>query len=347
MSTSVSAKKRIDYFDIAKGFGIFFVVWAHAGAPGQNMMYQFHMPFFMLISGILFSSKKSIPEYIKGKILSLYVPFAFWNLLFYTAKSLVHHVALSKILIFDFKILLTIEKDGEFFGATWYLGALLIISILYKLLDTALKKVRFRSLVLLGFFSCVMVLGFCVDLPYMFSRTAVLSAFFAGGVVIKDYKRYFSKIKSLPVALLCIAGFVFIALNNYAKMNQNDYSSPVLFVIGSLLASYGLMCLSIYLDRVRIRFLLPVKKALTLLGKRSMDILIWQFVTFRAAILLQMFIKHDEITISNLLSHYPRYFSSNGWWLVYLAVGLVLPILFCSIFRSGPWGKFFKKTHLF
>ena len=69
--------QRLEYLDIAKGIGILLVVWAHAKGPFQSHIYQFHMPFFFLISGYLYSSKKNFLEYLKGKICSLYIPFVF------------------------------------------------------------------------------------------------------------------------------------------------------------------------------------------------------------------------------------------------------------------------------
>ena len=44
----MSSSKRIEWLDIAKGIGIFLVVYAHARAPYSSYIYNFHMPFFSL-----------------------------------------------------------------------------------------------------------------------------------------------------------------------------------------------------------------------------------------------------------------------------------------------------------
>ena len=42
------------------------------------------------------------------------------------------------------QILLTLNKDGQFFGATWFLGSLFLVSVFYKLLDTYLRDWKYR-----------------------------------------------------------------------------------------------------------------------------------------------------------------------------------------------------------
>ena len=41
-------KNRISYIDIAKGIGIFLVIWGHIilSGPAYNIIYAFHMPLF-------------------------------------------------------------------------------------------------------------------------------------------------------------------------------------------------------------------------------------------------------------------------------------------------------------
>lgn len=81
-------KTRISYFDIAKGIGILMVVWAHARGPFSRYIYQMHMPFFFIISGLLYISDKPLRQYLARKVKNLYIPFVFWNILFYSVKTI-------------------------------------------------------------------------------------------------------------------------------------------------------------------------------------------------------------------------------------------------------------------
>lgn len=78
----------------------------------------------------------------------------------------------------------------------------------------------------------------------------------------------------------------------------------------------------------------------------SIDIVIWQFVVFRLVIFAQLLAYGEKISISNILSYYPIYSSDNGWWLIYLIVGIVGSLEIGKILRIGIWGKILKRMHV-
>lgn len=71
---------RVEWVDVAKGVGIVLVVLAHA-LPKDHVIWQFinqfHMPFFFMISGYLYSTKTSWVKFVVRKIKTLWVPFVF------------------------------------------------------------------------------------------------------------------------------------------------------------------------------------------------------------------------------------------------------------------------------
>lgn len=73
--------KRIKWIDIAKGIAIILVVLSHVDGPGKFYIEQFHMPFFMLISGYLYTGNKSslCETIIKNKIIILAICFLEYN----------------------------------------------------------------------------------------------------------------------------------------------------------------------------------------------------------------------------------------------------------------------------
>lgn len=336
---------RIDYYDIAKGIGILLVVWAHGSGPFSRYIYQFHMPFFFLISGLLYNSKSSLKRFIGAKIKSLYVPFVFWNILFYTIKSVLRGVSSNTILRNVLLIILTLSKDGEFFGATWFLGALFLVSIIYKLFDTLMLEVKYRDFVLLGFSSILTLVAMQITFPYMLSRTVICGWYFSLGVVLKNNKDKLNNFVCFGSALAAGCTFLLIAHFGSANMGKNSYRYPLQFILGAVLASYALLYICCEFDK-RAKILMPVKKLLIYLGKHSLDIVIWQFVSFRLVILLQMYMNGELITLDNVLSYYPCYSTANGWWLVYTIVGTCVPIALCEFLRCGYWGKILKKIHI-
>ena len=70
--------KRMDWADLCKFVGIFFMVWGHAGvSPGVDVyLHSFHMPVFFFLSGYLLSvSKHRLPEMLASRFKSLIIPY--------------------------------------------------------------------------------------------------------------------------------------------------------------------------------------------------------------------------------------------------------------------------------
>lgn len=130
-------KNRIEWVDIAKGIGIILVLWGHGMSSFYDEIYRFHMPLFFLLSGYLYNSKCGLKDFCMKKMYSLYVPFVVWNILGVILEALL--IGNGSIIKRVMGVFLTIDKSGAFFGATWFLGALFVTSILYKLLDTYLN----------------------------------------------------------------------------------------------------------------------------------------------------------------------------------------------------------------
>ncbi|MFR5029307.1 MAG: acyltransferase family protein, partial [Coprococcus sp.] len=247
-----------------------------------------------------------------------------------------------------FKVLLTIEKDGQFLGATWFLGALFLTSIIYKLIDTYIKNSKFKPFVMLLLSVTAGITGFTITFDHMLSRVLVLSMFFGFGVFVKTYIENFKSVDCCALAIVSALIFLIIGKYNSANMNANQYRYPLLFVVGAVGASYALLYFCRWIDMLckKIHVLEYIKNIGTFFGRNSLDILIWQFVAFRLVILLQMYKWHNPITWDELLSHYPVYVVGNGWWIIYTIVGMVVPVLFCSLLRAKPLGYITRKIHI-
>lgn len=84
---------RISYYDIVKGVAIWLVVLGHCiqtfgSDPEHNklflLIYAFHMPLFMMVSGKFFISschKYNTSQFLKKKFNRLYLPSLFWGLI--------------------------------------------------------------------------------------------------------------------------------------------------------------------------------------------------------------------------------------------------------------------------
>lgn len=327
MSITTEKKGQLEFINIAKGIGILMVVWAHAKGPFTDYMYQFHMPLFFLISGYLFNSRNTPGQFVLKKIKSLYIPFAFWNVFFVVMRSVFHIEEYKGVFFWEkiLKIILTLDKDGQFLGATWFLGALFTVSICYKLMDYYLPAVRNKSVFLAILFGAAAVLGFSVTLPYMLSRTLILSFFFAVGRVVREYKDQFSVFDTKLVFLFSVIMFGVIGHYNSVNMGGNKYNYRLLFVIGALFASYG----TIYISRVLEKKTVWIKRVLSIMGAKSLPIVIWQFVVFRIVTVIQL--RMDQIPVDRMMDYYPPYKTTEGWWILYTIVGIIVSVIIGEI----------------
>ncbi len=69
--------KRMDWLDMAKGYGIILVMVGHLceWTPVGSVIYSFHIPLFFLLSGYLFSIRDSFTDFLKRKAKGMLIPY--------------------------------------------------------------------------------------------------------------------------------------------------------------------------------------------------------------------------------------------------------------------------------
>ncbi len=82
-------KKRLDYFDIAKGIGIILVIIGHIEYVDQavrNVIVSFHMPLFFILSGMLMrvsgEKDRSLKKSLEKKLKRIMLPYLAFSLLY-------------------------------------------------------------------------------------------------------------------------------------------------------------------------------------------------------------------------------------------------------------------------
>ena len=133
---------RIAWIDIAKGYGILFVIFAHldVGILG-TWIYTFHMPLFFLLSGYVFGLKYDFRTFVNKKIHSIVIPYItlgipmiiFKILSYYHASTL--DISTIKELIVDFCL-------QRRFWTLWYIACLFWLNIIFYIIVSKLKKIK-------------------------------------------------------------------------------------------------------------------------------------------------------------------------------------------------------------
>lgn len=118
--------------DIAKGLGIFCVIWGHSSMEiGHYMVYMFHMPLFIFISGYFYKTKR-VGDLIKTKARSLLIPY----FAFFTINTIIDW-----FLFDDFSHQqINIFKPSGSAGPLWFLLCLFSTCILYQVINKITSK---------------------------------------------------------------------------------------------------------------------------------------------------------------------------------------------------------------
>ncbi len=341
---SLNNKDRENYIDVARGICLLLVVYAHAKGPRAGYIYLFHMPFFFFLSGYLHNTKTDWKSFLLKKIRNYYIPFVFWNVAVTTLRFVFGHMGFKSLLRQIIYVFLAVEKDGKIMGATWFLGSLFLVSVFYKLIETAMSIVKQRYLVILIMSVIAAAGAFYYKLPHMQSRTVILSAYYALavwlhsiGIDLKKYSRFWPMILSFIL-------YVIIGNGVHVNMGTNVYRTMPKFILTSLLGIYFILSLSVFLSEFHSVPSKGIKRMLSFVGRRGIDLVLWQFAAFWIVTTLQQYLRNG--TFIEFMKGDAVQRTSHGWWAVYFVFGLTIPLLWGNILREGKWGKIFKKLHI-
>lgn len=191
---TASALKRYETIDIAKGFAIILVVIGHFQSEymphGYDIMidviYMFHMPLFMFVSGFLYQATRraiSYRKFIGGKFRRLMVPYFTVSVLVILLK-----IFMAGILPVDHPVtwlsfveILYSPAAGFYLWFIWALWWMMVIIPLFK--TPMSRKLLLAVSAILFFISSQLPEIFCID------KFGEMLVFFAGGTVVADYMK--------------------------------------------------------------------------------------------------------------------------------------------------------------
>lgn len=159
---NVSIVERYKVIDVIKGYGICLMVCGHSGAPFTNWIYLFHMALFFIASGYLWNecnaeTGKSVVQYMKRKVKSLWLPFILINVFFTVTQNFFLKIGIystdtgaSVLPVTPLDTSATIKKvigniifsgGSQLAGATWFLRSLFCITMINAVITYLLKDV--------------------------------------------------------------------------------------------------------------------------------------------------------------------------------------------------------------
>lgn len=231
-------KQRNQTIDLAKGIAIILMVAGHCYHTENDVLrliYAFHMPFFFLVSGMLYADKWhdgiTFSVFRTGR--KLLIPYFVFDTLFCLFVTVLSR---PDDLVGTF-LKACIRQIVPLLGTTvtWYLPCQLMVLCLFALGAKHLKKNVLITVCVFSYMIVILAPSY-VLLPLLRSMIGV--GFFAVGFY---EKAFFTRKQGLP--LLCGIGplyYVLVRLNGMVSLVSLKFSNPVLYTVNSLLGSWFL-----------------------------------------------------------------------------------------------------------
>jgi fucose 4-O-acetylase-like acetyltransferase len=227
--------KRIAYLDVAKGLGILLVMLGHnyikAFLPGlEQLIFSFHMPFFFLLSGMLFKPDYPLLVLFKRRFETLIRPYLAAIILLYSVYFFYTDTKLVTLLR---RIVRSLYASGNYieWAQLWFLPHLFLLNmfagILFLLFYGRIKGLWLR----LGFLAAMLWAGVAFLPVYYMKEVSI-----AGQTIVLD---------GLPSSmdLLFITGTYFLIGHELRKLaSERFFASIWTFLIsGSILIALNII----------------------------------------------------------------------------------------------------------
>ncbi len=279
-------KERISWIDIARGFGIIFVIYAHVldRESIRFLFYAFHMPLFFFLTGIVHHHKKSesITTFLRKNAKRILLPYFLFAFLTYSWWIITQNNGLPSITEFLSHLKGVLygsgARSGLFFNTIlWFLPCLFAAKVGFELL-TRISDSTKNLLLTLGVFAVAGYLSSVlypeVKLPFHI-ETALSAVVFVGtGYLFYRYYpvfRAFLENHALKLFFLSLFLLTVTAVLNYSltglqnDMRLNRLNNPILFYLSSFSGIAATLLISMKIEK---------EKLLEFIGKISLYLFI-------------------------------------------------------------------------
>lgn len=290
-------KDRLAEFDFIKGIMISLMVFGHISYVGtfkeefkiiNFLIYQFHMPVFLLMSGYFMNSKNSLWQNFKKIKYIAYLYFIFTSIYIFLLYFL-HILGISTSNQVEQMTLLFFLKQVFFnpIGAYWYLHNLVIYYLFFCAVNHCFSKKNINLLIVMGIISILLL--FYGD---YFGFRHVSAIFLFLGMILKNQRIKFLKGFWLivPITIILINQWMNFnpVINNNSIYRYIIYQLPTSLILTIVMIGFLISVGKIFLDYVLIRWI-------TFLGINSLSILLFHAYFINCFKLFdQIFIKIDS-----------------------------------------------------
>lgn len=331
-----------------KALGITLMVLGHSMCSipyAITFITMFHMPLFFIASGYCFNEKYLTTPwtFFRKRVKGLYVPFVKWGLLFALLRPIffILHIydttyGLNGVgatrgnwldILHSCWIIVTQMRGADWLlGGYWFLNALFFGSMIAWGTIRLSKKAEYAFVISLTLLALVHVTNFHVVFLNLNTRAFAAAFLFIVGYVLKTKKIATFKPFGIIVSLaLTILGMFYWPMS----MDKASYDEWHLFpyMLTSTLATWSFY--SIF-TRYYGKTASHLKSFFLFMGENTLSILTWHLLSFKLVSLIIILVYGLPI---RQLGEFPviMEYSTKGWWLLYLFVGVGLPLAMTKV----------------
>jgi len=275
---------RNNSIDIAKGIGIFLVIWAHTICPLTRHIFVFHMPLFFLLSGYVFKGNKNIKVTLQGKIKSLLIPFAF----FFVFQRIGFIIIAIIGGTFNYSYLKPWYPIPPWLvmGPLWFIIGLFIVTMTYSVINKiASDSLKFIICLALSFVGYI-CFSFQIHLPLHFdSALSMMIFFYIGNMLGKTDIQKIGPAKNWALPGVISLMLFVISLNLY--LPHIDVSGNIFegnFFLNEVLITVG--CIMVLINSKLIDYIPTGNTTLAYIGKNSLTVFATHAMLLQAAYLI-------------------------------------------------------------
>lgn len=337
--------KRDSTIDIAKGFGIIFVIIGHMNhffgyeEIVPTLIYSFHMPLFIILSGYVFNYHPEISsrEYVYKRFLQIIKPYFIFAVITYLYDGILSGKLPDSNGIYGIFIGNGIDNHLNFNIALWFLPMLFLCNIIFYF------TIRFSQFIpqkRISWFALVIssilltIVGYIIlqkiRLPWGM-ETALFSQFFMLlGYILKIFIRKYENDSKYKKIFICLFPVIFLLwwfgakFNGRVDMNAGTYGNVFMFFCTAICGSYLILQISYFINKVY-----AVKVLLSMLGKNSLYIMAFHLPA-------------TSIVYNVILPYMPIIIKENAWQpncfgILFLCIGDIVIALLIKLlfFNSG------------
>lgn len=349
-------ENRVLWIDIAKGILILLMVVGHSTGMFNNIIYQFHIGAFFVLSGYVNNfEKRGAVQTIINKFIALILPvitmtIIIWLMNYCFVKAGIYDYLYSEGT--DFQKLNVILKKlvtkGEIWtwwlGACWFLIELFLISIfskiVYEIFCRSVDWLFLFSLLVLWVsytntnlfffslfsFSKMFALSFCLFSCGAYIRTIGI---FASDKIQKNWKWLFVYLIAGFFAFRYFAGKHFVI--DMANGTFNRWYEDLACVFNGFLVT---VAVSLLLSKIKF-----LNGVFSYLGKNTISIILFHFAYFKVAfVLLALFGVVDYLYLRNFVP--TSDIGSKYWWMI-SSVAILLSVATWKLINISDATKLF------